>query len=65
MTDVYLSEVNPANGRYVCTPEHPMPEGATGRWEHTNVSETDSSSDYTASYKCDDCGLEWREELPE
>ncbi len=50
--------------RQLCSPEHPMPKGASGRWEHTNAHEIDGS-DYYARYKCDDCGHEWTEELPE
>ena len=56
---------NQQNGRFVCTPENPMPKGASGRWEHTNAHEIDCGSDYYARYKCDDCGHEWTEELPE
>ena len=58
-------KLNPKTNRFVCTPENPMPKGATGRWEHTNVHETNYSSDYSAEYICTDCGHIWREELPE
>lgn len=61
---------NPNNGRLVCSPEHPMPKGATGRWEHTNVieigeQEPGSPSGDIQKYRCTDCGHEWREELPQ
>lgn len=59
------SPTNPYNGRFVCSPEHPMPQGAKGRWEHTNAHETAYDGDYDAEYKCDDCGHVWREELPQ
>lgn len=51
--------------RQTCTPNNPMPKGALGRWEHTNAHEIECGSDYCARYKCDDCGHEWTEELPE
>jgi hypothetical protein len=60
-----MPSVNPENGRMICSSEHPMPKGAQGRWEHTNAHETDYDSDYSAEYKCSDCGHIWREELPE
>jgi hypothetical protein len=62
--------INPLNGRYVCTPELPMPKGAKGRWEHTNVEEVGDqengwpSGDYQY-YHCRDCGYTWGEELPQ
>ena len=60
-------EKNPDNGRFVCTPENPRPKDATGRWEHTNVKEDgDGCFDgCCADYVCQDCGLRWREELPQ
>lgn len=33
--------------------------------EHTGAREVDSSCDCCAEYRCDDCGHEWKEELPE
>ena len=56
--------------RQLCSPEHPMPKGATGRWEHTNVVEVGEQSDgYPGDdlqrYRCNDCGHEWRAELPQ
>lgn len=56
---------DPQSGRLLCTPERPMPKGATGRWMHTNVKSVDSSSDYTQTRKCSDCEHSWDEELPE
>ena len=59
--------LNPENGRWICGPEHLMPKGADGRWEHTNVIEVgDGCADgCCADYKCLDCGHQWREELPQ
>lgn len=51
-------------------PESPMPKGAGGRWEHTNVVEEGDQEngwpggDYQG-YRCTDCGHTWREELPQ
>lgn len=53
-------------GRQICSPEHPMPKDAPGRWAHTNVREVgECSQGCCADYRCDDCGHEWREELPQ
>ena len=53
-------------GRQVCSPEHPMPKGAAGRWAHTNVREVGGCMDgCCADYCCVDCGHMWREELPQ
>ena len=64
MSEMYISEFNPANGRLVCSPEHPMPQGAAGRWEHTNVEDAgeclDGCCDY---YRCKDCGHTWRQKV--
>jgi hypothetical protein len=56
--------------RQTCSPEHPMPKGATGRWEHTNVKEVgEQINGWPAGdiqgYRCVDCGHEWEEELPQ
>ncbi len=61
---------DPANGRYLCSPEHPMPKGALGRWSHTNVSEVGEQEDgYPGGdwqkYECADCGYTWKAELPQ
>ena len=57
-------------GRFICSPEHPMPQGATGRWEHTNAKEMGEQrsgwpSGDTVTVKCADCGKTWTEELPQ
>lgn len=57
--------INPVNGRFICTPELPMPNGAKGSWEHTNAHETDWDSDYSMEYQCDDCGHRWLVEMPD
>ncbi len=56
---------DPANGRLLCAPAHPMPKGAPGQWSHTNVKGDDGGSDYVDYKKCVDCGHRWGEELPE
>ncbi len=55
---------DPANGRLLCAPEHPMPKGSPGQWSHTNV-KSDGDSDYVSYFKCSDCGHQWAEEIPE
>jgi len=56
--------------RQLCSPESPMPQGANGRWEHTNVEEVGEQKDGWPGgdyqeYRCKDCGHRWREELPQ
>jgi hypothetical protein len=52
--------------RQICSPEKPMPKNASGRWAHTNVEEVRTCFEgCCAYYKCQDCGHEWREELPQ
>lgn len=56
--------------RNICTPENPMPKGATGRWAHTRVEEVGDQRDgYPGGdiqrMRCKDCGKEWTEELPQ
>ena len=67
MTDSTTWPKDPANGRLLCSPEHPMPKGAEGRWSHTNVHEEgDGCFDgCCADYRCRDCGHTWRQELPQ
>lgn len=55
---------DPANGRFLCSPERPMPKDATGMWSHTGTTCT-GYGDYADYYKCNDCGQTWSEELPE
>ena len=61
---------DPANGRPLCSPEHPMPKGADGYWSHTNVEEVGDQVDgYPGGdlqrMRCKDCGVEWTTELPQ
>lgn len=56
--------------RNICTPENPMPKGASGSWLHTNVEEVGEQQDgYPGGdiqkMRCTDCGKEWKEELPQ
>ena len=61
---VPVERIETTEHRQVCSPESPMPKGAPGRWEHTNTKEIYDGGDY-ARYRCDDCGHEWEEELPQ
>ncbi len=67
----FTHPTDPANGRFLCSPEHPMPANAPGRWSHTNVSEVDNSQESgwpsgdTVRMRCADCGFSWRMELPQ
>lgn len=59
-----------SNERFVCTKDSPMPEGAPGRWEHTNTEEVGDQRDGypggdIVTVRCKDCGAKWTEELPQ
>lgn len=56
---------DPANGRFLCTPIQPMPEGPIqGLWSHTSVvSDGECSEGCCDYYKCKDCGHSWRSEV--
>jgi rubrerythrin len=54
----------------ICSPEHPMPQGDKGRWQHTNTEEVGDQEDGwpggdIQKYRCKDCGHTWKEELPQ
>ncbi len=62
------------HGRLLCRPENPMPigdhEAYRYRWEHTNTEEVgDQENGYPGGdivkIRCKDCGLTWKEELPQ
>jgi hypothetical protein len=56
--------LNPLNGRWICTPESPMPVGADGLWEHENTVDDGECSDGCCDYrKCLDCGKRFRVEV--
>jgi hypothetical protein len=62
------SGIKPMNDRQ--TPKTPMPKGAQGRWEHTNAHEVGHQENGwpcgdIIRLRCDDCGHEWKEELPQ
>lgn len=52
---------DPENGRWLCTPEKPMPKGAKGLWSHTGItcigSNYEGNIDY---YVCVDCDAQWK-----
>ncbi len=59
-----------ANERQECTQLNPMPKGATGRWCHDDVVEVgDQEGGWPGGdwqrYRCNNCGHEWKEELPQ
>jgi hypothetical protein len=63
---------DPANGRYLCSPQYPMPAGRPRdeRWSHTHVEEVgEQGYGYPGgdivTYRCKDCGHTWRAELPQ
>lgn len=50
------------DGLYVCTPERPRPEGATGLWAHAEVVETAACNNgCCVTCRCPACGREWVE----
>ncbi len=55
---------DPANGRYLCAPAHPMPKGAQGQWAHTSTYDRGECSEGCCDYRgCRDCGHTWKEEV--
>lgn len=55
--------IDQANGRFLCSPDHPMPKNASGQWSHTNyVSDGGCYEGCCDDYKCKDCGATWRVE---
>lgn len=57
--------IDPASGRYLCAPAHPMPGGPIqGTWAHTTVVSDGECSEGCCDYfKCKDCGHSWRVEV--
>ena len=60
----------PLSDTKICSPEHPMPKGAPGRWMHTNAKEVgDQRNGWPGgdlvTMRCLDCGTEWTMELPQ
>lgn len=67
---IYENWPKSQSGRLLCSPDHPMPKDASGRWEHTNsgeVGEQESGwpSGDVITIQCADCGAKWKEELPQ
>lgn len=57
-------------GVYLCSPAKPMPQGADGRWAHTNVQTIGDDGDFSTGQeydrkRCKDCGHEWWQEVPQ
>lgn len=64
MTDLTPWPKDPANGRLLCSPEHPMPKNAPGHWAHTNIRSTGECSEGCCDYyECKDCGHKWKVEV--
>lgn len=56
--------LNPENGRWICTPETPMPKGADGQWEHQDTEDAGECSDGCCDYyRCLNCGLRFKVEV--
>lgn len=56
--------------RFICSEEHPRPKDAVGQWEHTRVKEVGEQENGfpggdIVTLKCLNCGLEWKQELPQ
>lgn len=54
--------------RLQCTKDHPYTkerDSNNTQWEHDDVEEIDCSCDCCAKYKCNNCGLTWKSELPQ
>jgi len=63
ITDFDAWPRDPANGRLLCSPDHPMPKGAPGLWSHTNVKSDGTCYEGCCDdYVCKDCGFAWRVE---
>lgn len=53
--------IDPANGRWLCTPEKPAPYNAQGQWAHTGATCTGENYEGDVDYyKCADCHVTWR-----
>lgn len=56
--------------RQRCTKDKPMPKDAGGSWEHEGAHEVGEQADgYPGGdiiqMRCPNCGITWREELPQ
>lgn len=50
-------------GRFVCTAERPMPQGAPGQWTHHGARVIGEDAEGCCDFmQCDDCGVQWRKE---
>lgn len=70
MTPPHTDWPKTPTGNFLCSSAHPMPKGAEGRWEHSNAHEVGEQEDGypggdIVKIRCDDCGKEWRMELPQ
>jgi hypothetical protein len=72
MPELFAHPADERSGRFVCSPEHPMPADRPkgSRWVHLNVVEVGEQRDgYPGGdwqdYQCKDCGHRWGAELPQ
>jgi hypothetical protein len=64
-TDLGIDEATwpKQDGRFLCSPERPMPKYADGLWLHPNAVVTGDCAEGCCDYlKCPDCGVTWRKE---
>lgn len=54
-------------GMFICNKQKPMPQTLlkAGYWEHDDVHETETDSEYYIEYICHSCGHVWRTEMPD
>jgi hypothetical protein len=54
------------SGRLICTKGTPFYQaGEHARWHHPDARETDADSDYYIEYRCPNCGIVFRTEMPD
>ena len=61
---------DPANGRWLCTPEHPYNPDLDGVWAHRDTHEVGEQEDGwpggdIITIECRTCGIKWKQELPQ
>ena len=51
--------------REICTKQNPYEDGAAGQWQHPDAVETEYDGNYYIEYKCSNCKLVFRVEMPD
>ena len=54
-------EIDPANGRPICSLKNPRPNGAPGQWAHADYTSRESYDGGSDYYTCKACGARWAE----